>query len=189
MKPTLTRAVFLAVLSVALGVGAAHAQFEISPWPARMAPAPLKWVDMTGRSWEADQLRGKALVINFWATWCAPCLEELPSLQTLSEFSQGTEVQVLTVNVKDPLSRIQSFVARNALTLPVVSDRQGDLAKQWGVKVYPTTVLISPQGQPVWRVEGAVDWSGQESGGRIRRLLDTPPLKPTNSATPGSPRS
>ena len=49
--------------------------------------------------------------------------------------------------------------------------------------------LISPQGQPVWRVEGAVDWSGQESGGWIRRLLDTPPLKPTNSATPGRPRS
>jgi thiol-disulfide isomerase/thioredoxin len=178
-------------MACALGLwgGAAHAQHDIRPWSARIDPPPVQWKDTMGRPWGREQLQGKAVVINFWATWCAPCLEELPSLQTLSDFSQGADVQVLTVNVKDPISRIQSFMARNAFTLAVVSDRQGEIAKQWGVKVFPTTVLLSPQGKPLWRVEGAVDWSGQEASSWIRRLQETQELKPSNPATPGRPRS
>ena len=130
----------------------------------------IEWVDVSGKSWSLDQLKGKSVAVNFWATWCAPCLEELPSLQTLLEFSRGSDVVVLTVNVKDPLSRIQQFVSRNGFTFPVVSDRQGAMARQWGVKVFPTSVLISPQGKPVWVIEGAVDWAGQDAGEWIRGL-------------------
>ena len=176
-------------LCLGLASGAARAQYEISPWSDRVAPPSMQWVDIAGRSWSPEPLVGKAVVINFWATWCAPCLEELPSLQTLAEFNQGSDVQVLTVNVKDPLPRIQLFVKRQALTVPVVSDRNGDLARQWGVKVYPTTVLLSAQGKPVWRVEGAVDWTSPQAGAWIRRLQETAPVKPTNPATPARPRS
>jgi len=130
----------------------------------------LEWVDVSGKTWSQDQLKGKTVVINFWATWCAPCLEELPSLQTFQEFHHNAEVVVLTVNVKDPLSRIQSFVARNGFTFPVVADRQGALARQWGVKVFPTTVLMAAHGKPVWVIEGAVDWAGQDAGEWVRGL-------------------
>jgi peroxiredoxin len=189
MKFRVARACLSLVAVIGLWVDAALAQHDIRPWSARIASPPVQWTDTTGRSWGREQLQGKAVVINFWATWCVPCLEELPSLQTLSDFSQGADVQVLTVNVKDPISRVQSFMARNAFTFAVVSDRQGDIAKQWGVKVFPTTVLVSPQGHALWRVEGAVDWSGQEASSWIRRLHETSQLRPSNPATPGRPRS
>jgi len=150
--------------------GAVQAQYLKSPWPSRVAVPAIEWVDVSGKTWSLDQLQGKAVVVNFWATWCAPCLEELPSLQTLHEFSRDSDVVVLTVNVKDPLSRIQQFVSRNGFTFPVVYDRQGSTARSWAVKVFPSTVLISPQGRPVWMIEGAVDWAGQDAGEWIRRL-------------------
>jgi thiol-disulfide isomerase/thioredoxin len=158
-------------LGLALGWACAvQAQHLKTPWPSRVAAPALEWVDVSGRPWSRDQLAGKVVVINFWASWCAPCLEELPSLQTLLEFSRGAEVVVLTVNVKDSLARIQQFVSRNGFTFPVVSDRQGAMARQWGVKVFPTSVLISPQGKPVWLIEGAVDWAGREAGEWVRAL-------------------
>lgn len=150
--------------------GALQAQHLKSPWPSRLAQPAIDWVDESGKTWNRSQLAGKTVVINFWATWCAPCLDELPSLQTLREFSRDTNVVVLTVNVKDPVSRIHQFVSRNGFTFPVVSDRQGALARLWGVKVYPTSVLVSPQGKPVWVIEGAVDWTGREADEWIRSL-------------------
>jgi thiol-disulfide isomerase/thioredoxin len=149
---------------------AVQAQHLKTPWPSRVTVPALEWVDVSGKPWNRDQLAGKVVVINFWATWCAPCLEELPSLQTLLEFSRDADVVVLTVNVKDPLARIQQFVSRNGFTFPVVSDRQGAMARHWGVKVFPTSVLISSQGKPVWVIEGAVDWAGREAGEWIRAL-------------------
>jgi peroxiredoxin len=155
------RTLFWAGLLLALLASTVQAQYQKSPWAPRGAAPSLEWTDVSGKAWTRDQLVGKAVVINFWATWCAPCLEELPSLQTFQEFSQNADVVVLTVNVKDPISRIQQFVSRHGFTFPVISDRQGALAKQWGVRVFPTSVLVSAQGQPVWVIEGPVDWASQ----------------------------
>ena len=159
--------VWLALLVFSSGV---PAQFDKRRWPPGVTTPALEWTDLSGVQWHRERLKGKVVVINFWATWCAPCLEELPALQTYADLTHGSEVVVLTVNVKDPLSRIQAFVARHGYTLPVVSDRQGTWAKQWGVKVFPTTVLVSPQGQPQWVIEGPLDWTGLEVAQWVREL-------------------
>ena len=98
----------------------------------------------------------------FWATWCAPCKEELPSLQTLHEISGGNPV-VMGINVREPESRVTRYMKSTGLDFPVVLDAQGTLAQQWGVTVFPTTVLIGVDGKAKWRVRGDVDWSGREA--------------------------
>ena len=153
----------------------AQAQFQKTPWPAKQAAPALDLTDLQGQRWTAETLKGRAVVLNFWATWCAPCKEELPSLQTLHELGGGKPV-VLAINVRETSSHVRRYLAATGLSLPVVLDPQAELAKRYGVSVYPTTLLIAPDGQIRWRVLGEVDWAGAEAGLWIGELQ-----KPVNA--------
>lgn len=152
-----------------LVASASLAQFDKTPWPARQATPVIDGQDLQGQRWRSAQLQGRAVVLNFWATWCAPCKEELPSLQTLHEIGGGNP-QVIGINVREPASRVSRYMAATGLDFPVLLDAQGQWAKQWGVTVYPTTVLIGADGKARWRVQGEVDWSGKEAEGWLKSL-------------------
>jgi thiol-disulfide isomerase/thioredoxin len=100
-------------------------------------------------------------VINFWATWCAPCKEELPTLQIFSDLQDASQTVVITVNVKEHPSRASRFMQSQQISLPLVSDPKGEIAQQFGVKVFPTTLLIDRNGLIQWRIVGEVDWTAQ----------------------------
>ncbi len=142
-----------------LGMGIAHAQFEKTPWPSKQKTPSYLFKDSDGLEHKPENLRGKKVVLNFWATWCAPCKEELPSLQLFSDLQNPNQVVVITINVKEPVSRAQRFMKSNQMTLPLVSDTQGELAQKFGVKVFPTTLLLDSKGQVQWRITGEVDWT------------------------------
>lgn len=145
----------------------AHAQFQKEPWQGPMPP--IDWVDMQGKHWTAQSLKGHAVVLNFWATWCPPCKAELPSLQLLHSISEGQTI-VLGINVQEQASRVQRYMQSTGLNFPVVTDPRGLLAKQWRVEAFPTTVLIDAKGQARWRVLGEVDWSGAQAQTWIQGL-------------------
>jgi thiol-disulfide isomerase/thioredoxin len=147
---------------LALAASPALAQFQKTPWPTRQAAPALDLIDLQGQQWTGERLKGRAVVLNFWATWCPPCKEELPSLQTLHEIGGGDPV-VIGVNVREPASQVRRYIAATGLTLPVVLDPQAELAKRFGVTAYPTTLLIAPDGQIRWRVVGEIDWAGPEA--------------------------
>lgn len=149
--------------------GSALAQFQKTPWPAAKAAPTLELLDLQGQRWTSDSLKGRAVVLNFWATWCPPCKEELPSLQTLHEIGGGDPV-VIGVNVRETASHVRRYLAATGMNFPVVLDPRSELAKQWGVTAFPTTVLIGPDGRARWRVVGEVDWSGREAAQWIGAL-------------------
>lgn len=140
----------------------AWAQFDKTPWPANTPTPQIGAFDLQGQAWNNAALSGKVVVLNFWATWCAPCKDELPTLQTLHDISDNQTV-VLTINVREPATRAARYLQSTGITFPVISDATGELAKRWGVKVYPTTILIAPNGQARWRVMGDADWSGAQA--------------------------
>ena len=160
-------------LSLALWLAAcawpAAAQFQKTPWPATQAAPALDLTDLQGQRWSAERLKGRAVVLNFWATWCPPCKEELPSLQTLHEIGGGDPL-VIGINVRETASRVRRYVESTGLGFPVVLDPQAELAKRYGVTAFPTTLLIAPDGQIRWRVVGEVDWAGPEAGRWIASL-------------------
>jgi len=129
----------------------------------------LDLTDLQGQHWTTDRLKGRAVVLNFWATWCPPCKEELPSLQTLHELGGGDPV-VLGINVRETPTAVRRYLAATGLTFPVVLDPRADLAKRFGVSAFPTTLLIAPDGHIRWRVVGEVDWSGREAAQWIGTL-------------------
>jgi thiol-disulfide isomerase/thioredoxin len=149
----------------------AQAQFDKSPWPKNQTLPSLEANDLGGNHWSSAQLRGRVVVLNFWATWCAPCLMELPTLETFYEFSDPSQIAVLTVNVRQQKSQVQQFVSSTSLSLPVVMDSSGAMAKSYGVKIYPTTLILDTKGRAIWRIQGDVDWSSREVSEWIKPLL------------------
>ncbi len=153
-------------------VAQAQAQgFDLQPWPAKKALPVLEVTDLQGQVWRLTDLRGKAVLINFWASWCEPCRAEMPALEALALRYGPEKLQVLAINFKESDATVQRFVQRSALKLPVLLDPQGQLARQWGVSVFPSTVLIGADGRVQGVVRGEFDWSGPQAERRLAALL------------------
>ncbi|MFY8177878.1 MAG: TlpA family protein disulfide reductase, partial [Limnohabitans sp.] len=93
----------------------AWAQFDKSAWLARTPTPKIEGVDLQGKAWNSAELAGKVVVLNFWATWCAPCKDELPTLQTLHDISDNQTV-VLTINVREPAPRAARYLQSTGMT-------------------------------------------------------------------------
>jgi thiol-disulfide isomerase/thioredoxin len=156
-----------------LGTMAADSQpaFERSDWP-RGTPTPaLATMDLQGQAVTLADFKGRAVLLNFWASWCEPCRTEMPMLQDLPSLIGEDRIAVIALNFKEPPQRALRFVQQTNLSLPVWLDPLGEHARAWGVRVFPTTVLIDRQGRARQRVRGEVDWSSREALGWVDRLL------------------
>ena len=147
----------------------ATAQNVAQAWPKGRALPPLNGLDLKGQTWNLAALRGRPVLINFWATWCAPCKEEMPTLQTLAEL-EGERLAVLAVNVREPLPRVRRYVQSSGLSLPVLPDPKGEITRAWGMTVFPSTVLIDTAGRPRQTITGAADWTGAAALDWIKAL-------------------
>ena len=161
----------------------AETGFDVLPWPANKAAPAQLGIDAAGRSWNLAEQRGRALLINFWASWCEPCREEMPSLQRLAT-SRAADLQVLTVNFKDPPAGTQGFISQSGLQLPVVRDEDGALARQWGVRVFPSTVLVDADGVVQSTLRGAIDWTGPAALRLLQPLLKRGPASVAQGLAP-----
>lgn len=144
--------------------------YDVKAWPSKQ-PVPLgSMSDLQGSEWSLPALRGRAVLLNFWASWCEPCQEEMPSLQALADHRPDRLV-VLTINLKESPEAIARFVRASGLRLPVVRDADGSLAHAWGVRIYPSTVLIDAKGGVRSVVRGGLDWVGPEGAALMQPLL------------------
>ncbi len=175
MSHAWTRCLFAAVLGLA--AAGARADLNATAWPARSATPALELPDQQGRSVSLSALKGRVVLINFWGTWCDPCREEMPTLQQLSDIYRPDQLTVLTVNVKDRPEKAAQFMRNAGLSMPVLRDPDGAVAKAWQVRVFPTTIVLSSDGKARWRVVGASDWTGREAGKLVADLL-RPPTRP-----------
>lgn len=172
-KPRWARSLGAAVVCLILAAHAAsHAQgYELRPWPPGQPRPALAATDLRGQQWRWAELRGRAVLINFWASWCEPCLSEMPSLQQLAQQQGPQRLVVLAVNFKEPEPRIQRFVQQTGLDLPVLADPAGEMARAWGVTVFPSTVLVGADGRVQGVLRGELDWTGPQAQRLIRPLL------------------
>jgi thiol-disulfide isomerase/thioredoxin len=143
-----------AVCFAAAGVIAAP-DAVLKPWPAKQATPALRLSSLDGKEWDLAQLRGKVVVVNFWASWCGPCVEELPVLNALAR-GNPDQVAVVGVNYKEPLDSIERFSQAHPFAYPVLRDRSGEMFKQWTAGVMPTTILVDRQGRARWRSVGEI---------------------------------
>jgi thiol-disulfide isomerase/thioredoxin len=119
-----------------------------SPIPEALANKPLpdlKLPDANGKMWSLADLKGRPVLLNFWATWCAPCVEEMPSLETLAA-QVGKDAVVLAVSVDDEWAAIRRFFPKGT-PLSVVWDESKEVPKKFGTEKFPETFLIDAEGK------------------------------------------
>jgi thiol-disulfide isomerase/thioredoxin len=127
--------------------------------------------DLSGRTITLASLRGKVIFLNFWATWCAPCLEEMPSIERLRQSLAGKPFEVLAVNIGEPPGRIERFLERMPLGFPMLLDRDTGAAKAWKARVVPATFLVGPDGRIRYVRYGELDWSSEPVRKTVAELL------------------
>jgi thiol-disulfide isomerase/thioredoxin len=171
MRPLI---VVTAALLVLLGLGvptsvAAADADRFRPWTGPTPPLELK--DLAGKTHTLADYRGRAVLINFWATWCPPCRDEMPSLQSLHERLAGRGLTVLGVNYGEASARIESFLRGVTVGFAILRDPRHEAITAWRVRTLPVSFLVAPDGQIRYTVVGELDWAADETEATVRRLL------------------
>ena len=139
------------------------------------APVPgFTLPDLEGRMHALDELRGKVVVLNYWATWCPPCIEEMPSLEKLHEALASKGLAVVAVSVDERFSDIERFVDEWNLTFTVLHDDGMKVSRSYQTFKYPETYIIDRTGRLKSKVVGARDWVAPSVIRDLVALLNAP---------------
>jgi cytochrome c biogenesis protein CcmG, thiol:disulfide interchange protein DsbE len=171
VRRTSARLLVLAGLLLGVaGTSGAAQEVHLPSWTGGPTPS-LALKDPDGRLHDLADYRGKALLVNFWATWCAPCREELPSLERLRDILRGRPFEVLTVNVAEGESRVRRFLTDLPLGLPILLDRDGNAQRAWKVRGLPATFLLDRNGAIRYWYLGELDWAQPKILRTVESLL------------------
>ena len=157
------RLAFLLLLALALPASAQG----LKPWTGGATP-PLELGDVDGKLHRLADYRGKAILVNFWATWCGPCREEMPSMEALRVAMQGKPFVVLAVNVGEGARAARAFGDRMSLGFPLLLDRDTSVTRAWSARMLPASFLVGPDGAIRYSYLGAIDWASAD----VRTAID-----------------
>jgi peroxiredoxin len=137
-------------------------------------PAPdFVLQDVSGKSWQLSSLKGKVVFVNFWATWCKPCRDEMPSMVALDKAMAGKPFQMLSIVFNDDLKLAESFAKRLGATFPVLANPSPELTEAYMITGVPETFLIDPDGILRHKLIGPYDWNSPEMRNQILKLFNS----------------
>lgn len=159
-------------LLVCLSSPAVNSAGKLEPWaPSTPLPA-FSLPDTRGETHRLADRLGKVVLVNFWASWCPPCIKEIPSLQRLQKQLADRPFEILTVNVGEQRSRVWKFAKLISLDLPVLLDTESQIFTAWEASVLPTSYLLDTRGNVRYRVVADLEWDTPAVITRIDELLD-----------------
>lgn len=148
--------------------------FEIAEVPA---PAPdFTWRDATGTDRSLKSYAGKFVLMNFWATWCAPCITELPSLLRLQDKIGSEPIVVVALDIDrgdEGADKARAMLKRLKLEgLAFHHDAQSRAYRALGIEIMPTTIIFDPQGREAGRLRGPAEWDAPEAQKLLQALIE-----------------
>ena len=140
--------------------------------PEKKTAAPdFTLEDPAGRQMSLKELRGKVVFLNFWATWCPPCIQEMPTMEKLHQEMEKAGLVILAIDFQESPEEVKEFFRRHNLTFTALLDRDGkgtELYQAWGL---PMSAIVNKRGELIGKVAGYRDWHGEEAKAFFRGLL------------------
>ncbi|MEW5891794.1 MAG: TlpA disulfide reductase family protein [Pseudomonadota bacterium] len=161
------RLLLLVLLALLTGPVLAKGLKPLTPRPVPQLTLPA----LDGGRFDFRQLRGKVVLVNFWATWCPPCRHEMPSMQRLNDKLAGRPFAILGVNVGETPAQVNAFLKLVPVSFPIVLDEKGRHLEAWQVFAFPTSYLVDKQGRIRYGLFGSIEWDEPEAVQVIERLL------------------
>jgi len=161
----------LFIFSLSASVIAAGTPQAGPPRVGQLAP-DFTLKDVKGRSYTLSELRGKVVLVNFWATWCPPCRAEMPSMEKLNAMLASDDFVLLAINAEeDALDIVKEYLQESPHSFPVLLDGETAVQRQYGVYAFPETFIIRRDGIIADHVIGAIDWTGPKVLNLIKFLI------------------
>ena len=169
---TFIKRISLLLLAVALGVATGCKKENGAPKPAAKAVAmavegsvapDFTVKDLAGREVKLSSLKGKVVMVNFWATWCPPCKEELPSMMKLQQSMTGKQFQMMAISIDEGgKEAVESYFKKSGTALPAYLDLDGEASRSYGTTGVPETFIVDKAGIIRKKVVGGMDWGSPE---------------------------
>ncbi|WP_447968890.1 TlpA family protein disulfide reductase [Nitrospira sp. M1] len=148
-------------------------QLRISRELAGTTMPPFTLEALDGTQVHSSQLKGQIVLLNFWATWCGPCKEEMPALATLNQHFSNTDFLLLTITADLQPEAIQAFLNILKVDFPVLLDKTNAVSHAYMARALPLTVLIDKEGKLIGKAMGPRDWDSPDAIAMIEHLLET----------------
>ncbi|NBR26999.1 MAG: TlpA family protein disulfide reductase [Betaproteobacteria bacterium] len=158
----------LAILLCA-GAGVVSAQ-TLKPWGGKATPV-IELADPEGRKYRLADFRGQVVLVNFWATWCEPCRDEMPSMQRLKRRFDGRPFAVVAVNVGESEARIGEFLQKLPLDFVILRDHSSAAMKAWGARGLPASFIVGRDGRVRYSHIGELNWDDPRLAATVEGLL------------------
>jgi peroxiredoxin len=143
---------------------------ELKPYKGKPLP-DFELSDLKGGKHKLSDYKGKVVLVNFWATWCPPCVKEMPSMQRLQDKYQDRDFQILAVNMGEDATTITIFLDKIKVNFPILMDSDGAVLKQWKIFAFPTTFLVDKEGNIAYGLFGGLEWDSPEAMAVVDELL------------------
>lgn len=160
------------LLLLALAFSTASAG-ELKALPVKPAPG-LTLPSLEGGTMSMEKLRGRVVLVNFWAVWCPPCRKEMPSMARLATKLGDRPFTILGVNVGESPDEIRAFLKQVPVNFPIVLDAEGNNLKPWQVFAFPTSYIVDKRGRLRLGLFGSIEWDEAETVAKIEALLSEP---------------
>lgn len=144
---------------------------EVVPWPAEKQPDHFILPDLQDNKHSLTDYRGKVVLVNFWASWCSPCVYEMPYLKKLKEHYNNEPFEILALNVGEKKYRVRKFIKLISFDLPVLLDADSETFDSWDAKTLPTSYLLDANGQVRYRFRGDPGWQLDNTRALIDKLI------------------
>jgi thiol-disulfide isomerase/thioredoxin len=146
----------------------------IEPYGGSLKQPGLSLQDPDQRMHRLADYHDKVVLVNFWASWCIPCVMEMPGMQRLADTLVDQPFEILAVNVSDTKNQVREFMKRMDLRLTILMDHDGEAFKAWQGKVLPASFLLDRSGRIRYQIIGPLEWDSEEAGKIIEALLQHP---------------